>query len=531
MSQVTSYTAVGTTDTEYRSFVAAVRGAIESLAADEPLFTTDAENLFDVYLSAFPAEEQQHYRCNCCRQFINRFGGLVTIDGNGATRPVFWELAMDQRFGAVAHKLWAAVANAKVTGVFLHTEGVLGTPITGAWEHVHATLPLARRYPKQRVALDAYQAGAAKVEDHKNVTRALGEFPAALLEKVVSHLQIGTLTRSEKFVAPAAWLFGLSTRWNAANRRFKENIVWRAVATAPSGFCHVRSSVIGSLLDDLASGSSFEAASQRFTAKLSPTQYQRPQVAPSAGTIAQAEKLFETLGLAPSLGRRFARIEEIPSPIWRVGPPKEQKAASGVFGHLLPQAPETSPAVSHKFESITFARFARSVLPNAVKLEVLVPQDGAFTAVLTASDLNAPPILRWDRPEARNPFSWYLYTSGSGRTPYHWNLRGGVYVEVTAVTESPAHWAGQCPGEKDMKLLVLKGARDLHANHLCLFPEILRSDLHGVRSVIEKHSASRKPDGGEEASVCGLLLSDGNKIQVRATLQSAVAHYTLDRLD
>lgn len=56
------------------------------------LFTTDTAKLYAAYLDSFsdPALRQYH-NCHCCRQFIERFGGLVVIDAAGDTVPVMWD--------------------------------------------------------------------------------------------------------------------------------------------------------------------------------------------------------------------------------------------------------------------------------------------------------------------------------------------------------------------------------------------------------------------------------------------------------
>lgn len=52
------------------------------------------------------------------------------------------------------------------------------------------------------------------------------------------------------------------------------------------------------------------------------------------------------------------------------------------------------------------------VMPAASHLTVKVPNRAdRFAALVTAVRPDAPPILRWDRDEARNPFSWY-YSGG-----------------------------------------------------------------------------------------------------------------------
>jgi hypothetical protein len=60
-----------------------------NISGDAHLFRTSTGKLFDAFLEALPAERQQH-NCNCCRHFIGRYGGLVTIDQDGETHSVFW---------------------------------------------------------------------------------------------------------------------------------------------------------------------------------------------------------------------------------------------------------------------------------------------------------------------------------------------------------------------------------------------------------------------------------------------------------
>ena len=44
---------------------------------------------------------------------------------------------------------------------------------------------------------------------------------------------------------------------------------------------------------------------------MDPLKYQRPQVTPGTGNVARAEEIVEKLGIATSLKRRFARLEEL----------------------------------------------------------------------------------------------------------------------------------------------------------------------------------------------------------------------------
>ena len=183
----------------------------------------------------------------------------------------------------------------------------------------------------------AFQATAAKVEDFKTVSNALVEFKTETLKTALRLLESETVFRSEKFLGPVRWLLTLREAWSPANPSKQcDNIVWRAVAKAPDGFCHPKSSVVGSLLEDIAMGKSLPTVKRNFEAKLDPTKYQRPVAAPTVQNIQRAEKLIDALGLEPALKRRFARLDDLKT-IWKPRSVSQRRTSStdGVFSHVV----------------------------------------------------------------------------------------------------------------------------------------------------------------------------------------------------
>jgi hypothetical protein len=290
--------------------------------------------------------------------------------------------------------------------------------------------------------------------------------------------------------------------------------------------------VVGALLEDIAAGLDFAEVKARFDAKLHPLIYQRPQAAPAAGAIAAAEKLVETLGIAPSLERRFARLDEIEA-IWRPMARKAPPAAGGVFGHLAAKGDATAPSASGMPPvTMTWEKFARTVRPGATAIEVQVPGHGAFIALTTAAHPDAPPILRWDRQEARNPVAWYVYHNGSPAA--QWGLHGGAWAKVEALALLPSLWGDQPASHLGEGVVVMiEGALDGGTPHNGLFPENLRPELHGARAVIEAYSkgATLEPAGG--AAACGLDLRKGQTINcvLRVTSATGKTDYRIDRWD
>lgn len=410
-------------DDEYPEFLAELRARFDAATAGgDKLFTTTAEGLFDAFLAALPADKRQHYDCRACRRFVDRFGGLVTIASSGDDAPLMWgRSGVSKLFRAPVRAMERIVDCARVNGVFLCDEPTWGLPSNispkppGVWRHMHVT-PSAALVHRPTVLVSTSQAMAEKLQDYQMLQRGLAEFSIDVARQAHTLLTTGQLYRSEKCIGAAKWLLDLHVAREATkNSVARDNLTWLAVATAPAGFCHVRSSMIGTMLEDIASGMQFADIKRRFDEKMNPLQYQRPQAAPSAGNIAQAEKAIAALKAAGALDRRYARIDDITQFLWRAQPAKGvAPATGGVFAHIAPKAkaPAANTALTIPAQTMTWEKFARTVLPDAVGVEAQVPTSpDRFMALVTAAQSDAPPILQWDSEERRNSMSWY-YASG-----------------------------------------------------------------------------------------------------------------------
>lgn len=512
----------------YEDFLARFGERFLATVNTGPLFKTDAEGLWSAYLESFPeGAERQHHNCHACRHFIERYAGLVTIDETGRTTPALLNVE-DEQYGAGIAAMERIVRKAKVTGVFLSSDRTLGTPVTGIWRHLSVELPKSMVY--SRITLTANQMMAEKKEDFININRALAEFTLPMLEQALTLLKTDSLYRSEKVMGPAQWLHDLQVA--KASAHHKGNVVWKAIATAPAGFCHPRASMVGTLLEDIAAGMEFGEVARRFQSKMHPLQYQRPQAAPAAGAIAQAEKIVAQLGAAGSLARRFARLDEVQA-LWKPKAVPEPKA-DGVFGHLKAKgAPETINMTIPP-QTMTWEKFSRTVLLEADSIEFYArsARDN-YAALVTAVNSDAPPILQWDDLENRNPVSWYIWHGGSA--PEQFGLRTGSLCPVSAVTYKPSMWSGQdkFSHQGQAVIFLLEGARESRQAGAALFPEILKSEFHGIRSVIEAYSRSAEIEGMENSSACGILLQKGSHWEhvFRVTTKGRAVDYRLDRWD
>ena len=408
----------------YEQFGQAIRQRFtKSVADNKYLFTTDATGLFDAFLAALPDEARQHYTCHACRRFVDTYGGLVTINADGEMASALWRLSAPDMFKLPAQHMIRAVVRANVTGVFLSGSNVLGTPVTGDWHHM--SVLDAPKYSNR--LLTPSQAMAEKTEDYKILERSLAEFSQATVEQAMRLLDSEALYRSEKCLGVAKWLLALQKSIaTTKSAKAKANLIWLAVASAPVSYAHVRSSMIGTLLEDIQSGMSFEAVASRFAEKMQPANYQRSQVAPTQGNVVQAEQIVKKLGLENSLQRRYLSIGEIPAFVWRRREVKASVQTDGVFANIATKT-KTKPqstSMALPVVTMTWDKFQRTVLPTATKIEIKVENSNRFAALVTAVHPESENILQWS-----NGVSWYYHAGVDAEMRRRVIQAGGQYED------------------------------------------------------------------------------------------------------
>lgn len=315
---------------------------------------------------------------------------------------------------------------AKVNGVFASDCKTLGTPLTGVWEHMAVTLPVGM-VNTSRVK-NASQIMAEKLEDYRTLINAIQEYPVEIVEQAVALLQTDTMYRSDRVLGVAEWFKKLYDKIEGTNSTQRNNLIWYMVGTAPSGFCHIKSSMIGTLLDDIKEGYSTRVIMVRFSEKMNPTNYMRTSSAPTANAIEQAEKLVAQLGIEDSLRRRYATFEEIiPKCFWLPVVKKVvEKTTGGIFSNVTPKEKleVATPIIDMPMTTMTWDKFIKTIIPTAEKIEAMLDNPNRFMALVTEAVEGSEGILNWD-----NPFSWYYHGGIDGEIKRRVEAAGGRYED------------------------------------------------------------------------------------------------------
>ena len=110
------------------------------------------------------------------------------------------------------------------------------------------------------------------------------------------------------------------------------------------------------------------------------------------------------------------------------------------------------------------------------------------------------------------------------------------YVKVNAITYDPSHWYNDDNKHHGIQLIfILNGAKDNgKITGIGLFPEILRNELHEVRSVIESYSNNSSIQGIENSNCCGMFFNNSNNYwncRLKVITSLGEMKYKIDRWD
>lgn len=505
--------------------------------AKKDLFLTETADLGAVWLSGFDEQGAAHHNCPCCLQFLRRLGSMVVLESDGRQRSALWDEAIvPDYYARSVRALRLAVQDAPITGVFISSDSRWGDLHKGGWDHL-SILPPREMIWSSRAVLSADQRAAERLETFGTLQRSVTSCRVEDVRQAVHLLKTGGLFNANAVLPMAESFLELKERYEwTSDATYKSRILWHHAAWAPPGFGNPRQGMVGTLLDMVKEGRTPDQIKRSFDKNMDPLNRMRPKAAPTAGAVDAAERLFETLKLAPALERRYARLDDLQL-LW--SPRATAKAeVGGVFGRVRPEPKSVAPAASTSVATrITWTKFARTVLPEARKIELKVENGPAFIGLTTAVHPDAPPLLHWDREDQRNPVAWYFMGNGASHIASNWGLRIGTFAEVLGVTLSPDLW-NNAPvlNKTERAIFLVRGARDTRSSHeLCIFPACVRSELHGVRSVIERYSRTGRLDpNSREDAVAGVSVGDTSSpspatFRVETTLGSAL--YTIDRWD
>lgn len=370
----------------------------------------EREELFGLYLDSIPAEHNQIFRQrrrydgNYDKHFIRNLGGVLFIC-NDLTVDTIWNVQLSEGnfFSDVADKLHKHVSSSRLDSYLLKSERVAGHlsnvdnyDDTIIWEHFYYKLP--EKYVKHNVSeLQGTYANWVAM-----LSRGMNGLSLDAAKEVQSLIASNNLYRGKEFQGAVDKFIELKKDY--AQAADKGLWVWLN-AKKLGEQTRFRSTVIGTLVEDLTNGVDLERAVASFESKVAPTNYKRTTALVTPMMIAKAKADVAELGYSESIYRELAELKDLPTD--KMIYVESRAKTVDVFDTMSEEAGAVVKFVDNAVEISASELLAK--LKGAKKVEVLSqPQSVANEFVLTrASDSTAPNMFKWD-----NTLAW-AYISGT----------------------------------------------------------------------------------------------------------------------
>lgn len=498
------------------------------------------------FLNGLPEGVRQEYTCNTCAKFMKDTANFVFIKDDGTLISALWDHTRAPAFYADAVKaLEARAENGTVINVFRPRDfderskagnltntfkGTFGAEEKGGFRHFSLTLP------EFAIQVGNQYKGTPKTRHDLLFQNISIDADLATLNTALALFNSDRLMRKDQYVPWIQWLVELRNFADSTkNQKLLNNYLAKKAIGAPVGWVEFRSSMVGSLFAMLrrvdAKELQLDTVIDEFNKNADPINYQRAKAEATQGNIIAMAKTLKAMNLESAMRRRWARFDEIkPFLRWAPKPTAEEAAAeaSGLFDHMLKkhtkQAPEALD-VNIPPTNIPLFRFLRDVLPTAEKLQVYVSRAMGIGGMTTAADENAGCIMRWDRPEARNPFCQFNLVTPV--RPEEFGLRSHSWIQVRGVSDIPKHFHRPEDAAKDAHLLLeLEGVEKFTMSASALFKETCISELHAFGPTIEEYS-NTTPMGEVEASAKAVHTGVTTGTHLKVTVGKVTTTYIL----
>lgn len=488
-----------------------------------PLFMTSLHGTGQVmttFIANLSEEDRSAWKCRTCHRFMQAWGDVsLILPDSGELVPLLWTqdsapLPAGYRDSALAvAKLFET---ARVTKDFRVNRILYGRPEAGGWTHFTIEFPEKRLDNKFASGIN----GQKVAELARMLRRLTTDYTFRHVERAETLLH-NKLPRGKELVDAVSWLgtVFISLESCPLTKDRRHNLLCHLAVSAPVGWVgSLRSGILSTLLTNIKNGTSKRELLESWSRQTHPLNYMRPRAQPRVGGIVAAEKLLGSLNLtSQDLERRFCTIQDIPQNVFLYR--ARSDAASDkypVLGSLMELAIRRESHQSSHTERIAFLKFAEQVLPRARQLELWLSCSECLFWFITGFE-GTKPIMQWHTEN--NRVSWF---TPLGRLDPRQHGLGSGWNTVTSIVPFPHLWtetsmvplshlcdvpqveAQNHVGSAVMDItpkpkipfsqqgvnfmIALKHLAQPNTGSLCLFPEFLKSELHGARKVIEAYS-------------------------------------------
>jgi len=418
----------------------------------------------------FRDPESSVHNCNHCKNFIRRYGNIVSVGKDNKLTSIF-NVDADEEFESVALALNKAITSSVIEEVFFETFIELNELPYESCTKNSTKFRLGvdkntKRYTREEAELyGVVKANEIKQFDHLYLTvgksyvdtsgksvesimadyrsakevfkRGMDEIPISTLQLVRDLIVQGSLLNGDTHLHKIETILPFKEKYDKLSAKAKDNWAW--VTSYKLAIAKFRNELIGVLCTELAEGEELNKACQSWNKRVDPANYMKAVAPITKAQIKMAKEFVEENGYAASFNRRTATIDDI-----KVTEIKHINIGDGEIKEVS-IFDDVKPAKSHQHkrnefdnvEEVSIEKFMDKILPECTSVEAYLKNGHAnnMVTLTTAKDEEAKEIFRW-----HNNYGWTFNGNLAGKS----EIKEAVKAQgggVTGVLRFSIMWA------------------------------------------------------------------------------------------
>lgn len=439
-----------------KEFQEKIQKQFTSMCESGKLFRANVtgQSVWEHYLLSFEEDpvfrdpNSTEHNCNHCKNFIRRYGNVVSINDKFEIVTMF-DIDIEGEYKPTAVHLSNVLKSSKIKDVFFETFDELNSlPYEACTKHAkHFQLGTAKnikRYtkeeaekfgvvkpnetrtfdhmylsiPKQFVDMSgkSIESITGEYRDNRNVFhRGMAEIPLDTLELVRDLIKQGSLLDGATHLHKIDKIIPYKQQFNtlhAESAAKAEN--WSWVISYQLPIAKFKNELIGVLCTELAEGKELNEACQSWNKRVDPANYMKASAPITKKQIEEARKFIEENGFTESFNRRFATLLDIKvSEILHVNNGDGAIKNVSIFDGVKPTSTRHKRSEFDGIETVGIEKFMADILPGCTSVEAFLSNnhDNNMVTLTTSKDENSKPIFKWD-----NNYSWTFNGNLAGKS-------------------------------------------------------------------------------------------------------------------
>lgn len=420
--------------------------------------------VWEKYLSSFKSEHNPVFRdpvssshnCNLCKNFIRRYGNILSINESGKLESIFSKLSYipEEYINSVlaCDKL---LVNSEIKDVFFETYeelnslpyekcnktqpsyklgidknfktytrdeaekyGVVIPDKVYTFNHISLNLP-ATFVDKSGKSIE--QIMASYRDKYSVFKRAMEEIPLDTLILVKDLINQGSLLDGTTHLPVLEKIIDYKKQKESISYEVDE-WYWSVTYAMPESVAKFKNHLIGVLCSELAEGKELNAACESWNKRVDPVNYNKAKAPITEAQKKLAEKFVIENGYLESFNRRLATLEDVKaSEILHINRDNNKPKAVGIFDSIKTPSGTGRHKRSEfdKVEEVSIDKFMTDILPTCTNVEVLLENrmEGNLVNLTTAAE-DSKQIFKWN-----NPFSYTFNGNLAGKSQIKENVK------------------------------------------------------------------------------------------------------------